>query len=53
MTGTHFTGVYPAMTTPFDATGDIDHDQLRADAERLEAAGVDWVVPVDSIGESA
>jgi 4-hydroxy-tetrahydrodipicolinate synthase len=53
MTGTHFTGVYPAMTTPFDATGDIDHDQLASDAQRLESAGVSGVVPVGSTGESA
>ncbi|HKJ60006.1 MAG TPA: 4-hydroxy-tetrahydrodipicolinate synthase [Halobacteriales archaeon] len=46
-------GVFPAMTTPFDADGRIDHDQLRADAQRLEAAGVDGLVPVGSTGESA
>ena len=46
-------GVYPATTTPFDGDGSIDHDQLRADARRLEAAGVDGLVPVGSTGESA
>jgi 4-hydroxy-tetrahydrodipicolinate synthase len=46
-------GVYPAMTTPFDADGEIDFAQLRADARRLEAAGVDGLVPVGSTGESA
>ncbi len=47
------TGVFPAMTTPFDADERIDYDQLRADAQRLEAAGVDGLVPVGSTGESA
>ena len=46
-------GVFPAMTTPFDDDGRIDHDQLAADARRLEAAGVDGLVPVGSTGESA
>ena len=48
-----FAGVYPAMTTPFDADGAVDHDQLAADARRLERAGVDGLVPVGSTGESA
>ncbi|WP_158057743.1 4-hydroxy-tetrahydrodipicolinate synthase [Halorussus halophilus] len=48
-----FRGVYPAMTTPFDANGAIDYDQLRADAQRLESAGVDGLVAVGSTGESA
>ena len=48
-----FEGVYPAMTTPFEDDGRIDFDQLQASARRLEAAGVDGVVPVGSTGESA
>lgn len=48
-----FEGVYPAMTTPFEEDESIDFDQLRANARRLEAAGVDGVVPVGSTGESA
>ena len=48
-----FEGVYPAMTTPFEDDRSIDFDQLRANARRLEAAGVDGVVPVGSTGESA
>ncbi|ERJ05886.1 4-hydroxy-tetrahydrodipicolinate synthase protein [Halorhabdus tiamatea SARL4B] len=48
-----FEGVYPAMTTPFEEDERIDFDQLRANARRLEAAGVDGVVPVGSTGESA
>jgi 4-hydroxy-tetrahydrodipicolinate synthase len=53
MTGTHFSGVYPAMTTPFTPEGDIDFEQLRTDATRLVEAGVDGLVPVGSTGESA
>jgi 4-hydroxy-tetrahydrodipicolinate synthase len=53
MTETQFAGVYPAMTTPFDESDEIDHDQLYNDAQRLESAGVDGVVPVGSTGESA
>jgi len=41
------------MTTPFDADDSIDFEQLRADARRLESAGVDGLVPVGSTGESA
>jgi 4-hydroxy-tetrahydrodipicolinate synthase len=48
-----FSGVYPAMTTPFDADDSIDFDQLRADARRLADAGVDGLLAVGSTGESA
>jgi 4-hydroxy-tetrahydrodipicolinate synthase len=48
-----FSGVYPAMTTPFRTGDSIDFEQLRADAQRLEAAGVDGLVAVGSTGESA
>ncbi|UPV99295.1 4-hydroxy-tetrahydrodipicolinate synthase [Halorussus gelatinilyticus] len=48
-----FSGVYPAMTTPFDADDGIDFEQLRADARRLADAGVDGLLAVGSTGESA
>lgn len=48
-----FTGVLPAMTTPFTEEYSIDHDRLAAEARRLEAAGVDGLVPVGTTGESA
>lgn len=48
-----FAGLYPAMTTPFNDDNSIDFETLRADAQRLENAGVDGVVPVGSTGESA
>ncbi|MFA1610638.1 4-hydroxy-tetrahydrodipicolinate synthase [Halobellus rubicundus] len=53
MTDIDFTGVFPAMTTPFDADEEIDHEQLAEDAQRLEAAGVAGLVPAGSTGESA
>ncbi|QFU82856.1 4-hydroxy-tetrahydrodipicolinate synthase [Natronorubrum aibiense] len=48
-----FTGVFPAMCTPFTDDERIDFETLQADAQRLEAAGVDGLVPVGSTGESA
>ncbi|RQG91456.1 4-hydroxy-tetrahydrodipicolinate synthase [Natrarchaeobius halalkaliphilus] len=47
------TGVFPAMCTPFDDDERIDFDTLQTDAQRLETAGVDGLVPVGSTGESA
>ena len=48
-----FAGVYPAMCTPFNDDESIDFETLRADAQRLEDAGVDGLVPMGSTGESA
>ncbi|WP_439025645.1 4-hydroxy-tetrahydrodipicolinate synthase [Haloarchaeobius sp. DT45] len=53
MTGIEFSGVYPAITTPFDEDGSIDFATLRENVSRLETAGVDGIVPVGSTGESA
>jgi 4-hydroxy-tetrahydrodipicolinate synthase len=55
MTAIDFRGVYPAMCTPFhdDEERSIDFETLRRDAQRLEAAGVDGLVPAGSTGESA
>jgi len=53
MTSFQFRGVYPAMCTPFDDDGSIDFETLREDAQRLERAGVDGLVPCGSTGESA
>ena len=53
MTHDTFTGVFPAMTTPFDDDESIDHETLRDHAQRLEAAGVDGLVHVGTTGESA
>lgn len=46
-------GVFPAMATPFESDDSIDFDRLRAEAQRLERAGVDGLVPVGTTGESA
>jgi 4-hydroxy-tetrahydrodipicolinate synthase len=46
-------GVHPAMVTPLTDDGRIAHEQLYENARRLEAAGVDGLVPVGSTGESA
>ena len=48
-----FAGVYPAITTPFHEDGSIDFETLRAHVGRLEAAGVDGIVPCGSTGEAA
>ncbi len=53
MTHDTFTGVFPAMTTPFHDDESIDHETLREHAQRLETAGVDGHVPVGTTGESA
>ena len=53
MTAIDFHGVFPAMCTPFHQDGSIDFETLREDAQRLESAGVDGLVPVGSTGESA
>jgi 4-hydroxy-tetrahydrodipicolinate synthase len=53
MTSLQLRGVYPAMCTPFDDDGSIDFQTLRTDAQRLERAGVDGLVPCGSTGESA
>jgi 4-hydroxy-tetrahydrodipicolinate synthase len=53
MTHEPFTGVFPAMTTPFHDDESIDFETLQANARRLERAGVDGVVPVGTTGESA
>ena len=53
MTTIDFSGVFPAMVTPFTDDNRIDTETLREDAQRLETAGVDGLVPVGSTGESA
>jgi len=53
MTTIDFSGVFPAMVTPFRDDNRIDTETLRKDAQRLEQAGVDGLVPMGSTGESA
>lgn len=48
-----FQGLFPAITTPFDANGAIDHDFLAEHARWLVARGADGIVPLGSLGEGA
>lgn len=53
MTRTMWQGVFPAITTPFDADGGVDHEFLAGHARRLVAAGCRGVVALGSLGEGA
>ena len=46
-------GVYPAMTTPFDKNGAVDHDFLARHARWLMENGSQGVVALGSLGEGA
>ena len=46
-------GVIPAITTPFAASGQIDHDFLATHARRMIDAGCTGIVPLGSLGEAA
>lgn len=46
-------GVLPAITTPFDADGQVDHDFLARHAVQLIDAGCRGIVPLGSLGEAA
>lgn len=48
---TFWRGVLPAITTPFDAGGNIDHAFLAEHAKQLIAAGCGGMVPLGSLGE--
>jgi 4-hydroxy-tetrahydrodipicolinate synthase len=53
MTHDPYTGVFPALTTPFHDDESIDFETLQRNVRRLVEAGVDGVVPVGTTGESA
>jgi dihydrodipicolinate synthase/N-acetylneuraminate lyase len=53
MTREMWQGVFPAITTPFDADGTVDHAFLAGHARRLVAAGCQGVVALGSLGEGA
>jgi len=53
MTATAFRGTGPALVTPFDAEGAVDHERFAALVERQIAGGVDFLVPCGTTGESA
>jgi dihydrodipicolinate synthase/N-acetylneuraminate lyase len=47
-----FTGILPAVTTPFDDAGAVDHDALGANVRALLDAGVNGVVGAGTMGEA-
>jgi 4-hydroxy-tetrahydrodipicolinate synthase len=48
-----FTGILPAVTTPFDARGEVDPDALEANVHALLDAGVHGIVGTGTVGEAA
>lgn len=48
---TDFTGVCPAVSTPFAADGDVDYESLRTQIEGLAAGGCDGAVLFGYAGE--
>jgi dihydrodipicolinate synthase/N-acetylneuraminate lyase len=50
---TFWKGVLPAITTPFNADGSVDHDFLASHAKILVGAGCSGIVPLGSLGEAA
>ena len=48
-----WTGVMPAITTPFTADGEVDHDFLARHARWMIAAGCTGIVALGSLGEAA
>lgn len=51
MTSKIFEGVLPAITTPFNADGSVDHGFLREHAAWMMEQGCSAVVPLGSLGE--
>ena len=45
-------GIGPPLVTPFDASGDVDHDALAELVDWVEARGVDFLVPCGSNSEA-
>src|SRR5918995_3386070 len=48
-----FTGLMPAMVTPFDERGEMDLAATEAVIERFIEAGVDGISPLGSTGEAS
>ncbi len=53
MTAAQWTGVMPAITTPFAVDGSVDHEFLSGHARRLIASGCTGLIPLGSLGEGA
>src|SRR5215217_435534 len=51
MQGSMFTGLMPAMVTPFDEREEVDLEAAEAVVERLIEAGVDGIIALGSNGE--
>ena len=47
-----FPGILPAVTTPFDDSGAVDHDALAANVRALLEAGVSGIVGAGTMGEA-
>ena len=45
-------GIGPPLVTPFTEAGRVDHDNLISLLDRLESAGIDFVVPCGSTSEA-
>ncbi|GHF28416.1 4-hydroxy-tetrahydrodipicolinate synthase [Deinococcus metalli] len=50
-TPTTFQGVFPAITTPFNADGSVDHGFLREHARWMMDSGNAGMIPLGSLGE--
>ena len=48
-----WSGVLPAITTPFAEDGSVDHDFLKQHASMMIDAGCSGIVPLGSLGEAA
>jgi dihydrodipicolinate synthase/N-acetylneuraminate lyase len=53
MSPEQWSGVFPAITTPFTPDGDVDHPFLAGHARRMFASGCRGLVPLGSLGEGA
>src|SRR5690606_26729601 len=53
MTREMWQGVLPAITTPFDTDGGVEHEFLAGHARRMVAAGCRGIVALGSLGEGA
>src|SRR5215471_2044688 len=49
----HWQGLWPAITTPFNADGSVDHGFLAGHARLLVDSGAAGLVPLGSLGEGA
>lgn len=48
-----FSGILPAITTPFDESGAVDHAFLSKHVTQMIDAGCQGIVPLGSLGETA